>query len=102
MLPDAATGKSARSTFCGSLGGLWGLPGSGFGAGEDGVADGLGFLGVGEGGAGGGAAVETGDEVGDLVDEGVFVADVESGDPPVFHIRLVAAVVGDMNVSPTA
>lgn len=68
--------------------------------GEDGVADAGGFEGVAEGGAARFAAVEAGEEIGDLMDEGVLVADAEAGDPPLVHVRHIA--VGDVHAAPTA
>src|SRR5262245_11146680 len=40
------------------------------------------------------------DEVRDLVDKGVFVADLQTGHPPVLHIRMLA--IRDMHRLPTA
>src|SRR5687768_18366746 len=60
----------------------------------------LGFEGVAEVGAGAFFLAEGLDEVGDLVDEGVFVADLQAGDPPVFHVGMVA--VGDVDAAPAA
>ena len=39
-------------------------------------------------------------KIGDLVNEGVFVADLQSRNPPVLHVRMVA--VGDVNALPAA
>src|SRR5690242_2762911 len=49
------------------------FPASGFGGGEDGVADALGFERVAEGGVGWLVLGEVVEEVGDLMDEGMFV-----------------------------
>ena len=68
--------------------------------GEDGVAYLGGFEGVTEGGVARGAAVEAGEEVGDLMHEGVLVADAEAGDPPLVHVRHVA--IGDVHAAPAA
>ena len=46
------------------------------------------------------AAVERGEKVGDLVHEGVLVADAETGDPPLVEVGMVA--VGDVDAAPTA
>ncbi len=43
-------------------------------------------------------AAEVFKEVGDLVDEGVLVADLEAEDPPVLHVGMVA--VGDVDRGP--
>ena len=59
-----------------------------------------GFEGVAEGGVARGAAVEAGEEVGDVMDEGVLVADAEAGDPPLVHVGHVA--VGDVHAAPAA
>jgi hypothetical protein len=67
---------------------------------EDGVADVLGFEGVAEGGRRGFSCLEVFEEIGDVVDEGVFVADLEAGDPPVVHVGHVA--VGDVDGAPAA
>jgi len=40
------------------------------------------------------------EEIGGLVDEGVLVADLQSGHPPVLHVRVVA--IGDVYASPAA
>ena len=71
------------------------FPLAGAGGFEDGVADVLGFEGVAEGWGGGFAGLEAFDEVGDLMDEGVFVADLQAGHPPVFHVGMLA--VGDVD-----
>src|SRR5215469_6080653 len=39
-------------------------------------------------------------EIGTLVNEGVFVADLQSRNPPVFHVWMVS--VGDVNTLPPA
>ena len=75
-------------------------PLAGFGRIEDGVADDLGGLGLAEGGAAGAAGFEGFEEIGDLVDERVLVADLQAGDTPVFHVGLVA--IGDVDVVPAA
>ncbi len=59
-----------------------------------------GFEGVSEGGSARFAAVEAGEEVGDLMHEGVLVANAEAGDPPLVHVRHVA--VGDVDAAPAA
>src|ERR1019366_3956044 len=40
------------------------------------------------------------EKVGELVDEGVLVANLQSRDPPVLHVRMVA--IGDVNALPAA
>lgn len=75
-------------------------PGSGLGAGEDGLADTLGFEGIAEGWAAGFAGFEALEEISDLVDEAMFVADLEAGDPPILHVGLVA--IGDVDASPAS
>ena len=45
-------------------------------------------------------AVEAGEEIGDLMYEGMLVADAEAGDPPLVHVRHIA--VGDVHAAPTA
>src|SRR5947209_2028345 len=39
-------------------------------------------------------------EVGDLMDEAVLVADLQAGDPPLVHVGVLAAVVGHVNRAP--
>src|SRR5580704_6485389 len=51
-----------------------------------------------EGGSGGRASVEGKDEVGNLVNEGVLVSDLQSRHPPVLHVWVTA--VRDVNVLP--
>ena len=75
-------------------------PLAGLGAGEYGVADLLRFQGLAKRGACRLARREAGEEVGDLMDEGMFVADLQARNPPVAHIGMVA--VGDVNRTPTA
>ena len=77
-------------------------PLSGFGGFEDGVADVLGAEGVAEVGVGlfGAGIVEALHELDGSVDEGVFVAQAESGNPPVAGVGMVA--IGDVNAGPTA
>ena len=67
---------------------------------EDCVANFLRFLCVTEAWVARLAGLETLEEVSDLVNEGVFVTDLQTWDPPVAHVGLVA--VGDVNTSPTA
>ena len=78
-------------------GGLPGLLGRGL---KDGVADLGGFQRVTEGRSAGLAGFDGGEEVGDLVHEGVFVADLQTGHPPLVHVRHVA--VGAVDVVPAA
>ena len=40
------------------------------------------------------------EEIGGLMDEGVFVADLQPGHPPVLHVRMVA--IGDVDAAPAA
>ena len=61
------------------------FPLAGAGRLEDGVADVLGFEGVPEVGGGGFTGLEAFDEIGNLMDEGVFVTNLETRDPPVFQ-----------------
>src|SRR5436309_10843987 len=39
-------------------------------------------------------------EIGELMDERVLVSDLKSGDPPMFHVGMIA--VGDVNAAPPA
>lgn len=77
-------------------------PLSGFGGLENGVADVLGAEGVAEIGVGffGAGIVEALHELDSTVDEGVLVAEAESGNPPVAGVGMVA--IGDVNAGPTA
>ncbi len=67
---------------------------------EDCIADALGFQGVFEARVGWLAGIETLEEIGDLVGKGVFVADLQAGNPPVAHVGLVS--VGDMDAAPAS
>ena len=67
---------------------------------EDRVADFRGLEGVAEGRVAWGTFVEAFQEVGNLMDEGVLVADAETGHPPLVHVRHVA--VGDVHAPPAA
>src|SRR5262245_48452860 len=42
------------------------------------------------------------DEVSDLVDEAVLVADLQAGHPPLVHVRMFAAVIGNVDGAPAA
>src|SRR5258706_9218586 len=64
------------------------------------VADALGFQGISKRRAGGFAGLQALDEIGYLVDEGVFVTELEAGDPPVLHVRMFA--VGGVDGLPAA
>src|SRR5258708_28005539 len=64
------------------------------------VADVLRLQGISEGGAGWLSAGDALEKVGDLVDETVFVTDLQTGNPPFVHIRMVA--VGDVDGAPAA
>ena len=67
---------------------------------EDGITDLGGFQRVTEGGSAGLAVLDRIEEVGDLVHEGVLVADLQTGHPPLVHVRLIA--VGDVDVVPAS
>ena len=67
---------------------------------EDRVADFRGLEGVVEGRVAWDTFVEALQEVGHLMDEGVLVADAETGHPPLVHVRHVA--VGDVHAPPAA
>jgi hypothetical protein len=53
-----------------------------------------------EGGRHGLVFREAVEKVGDVVDEGMLVTDLQAGDPPVAHVGLVA--VGDVDAAPAA
>ncbi len=74
----------------------------GFGGLEDGVADVLRVEGVFEVGVGffGARIVEAFEKFERAMDEGVFVAEAEAGNPPVADVGLIA--VGDMDAAPAA
>ena len=67
-------------------------PLTGFGGLQDGVADILGSEGVAEVGEGffGAGVIEAFHELDGSVDEGVFVAEAEAGDPPVTGVGVIA------------
>src|ERR1700685_1523324 len=67
---------------------------------QDGIADLLRFQRAFEGGLGRNTSREARQKVGDLVHEGMLVANLKSGHPPFVHIRMVSAVVGCVNRSP--
>src|SRR5262245_50707595 len=75
-------------------------PCTSLGAGEDRIADFLGFEGVAEGGADGLFFGQAFDEVGNLVDEAVLVTDGQTGHPPFAHVGMLP--VGDVNAAPAA
>ena len=72
------------------------LPLTTFCAVEYGLADLLGFEGITEGGVAGFSGFDGRDEVGDLVNEGMFVTDLESRDPPFVHIGHIAIGAVDL------
>jgi len=76
------------------------LPFSSSGGFQYGVADVLSFQSVAEVGAGAFFVAERLDEVGDLMHEGVFVADLRAGHPPIFLVGMFA--VGDVDDAPSA
>ena len=76
------------------------LPGAVLCGGEDRVADFRGLEGFAEGRVAWGTFVEALQEVGHLMDEGVFVADAKTGHPPFVHVGHVA--VGDVHAAPAA
>lgn len=65
---------------------------------EHGVADTLRLEGVSEGGMGGFARFEAFQEIGNLVCERVFITNLQSWNPPVPHVGLIA--VGDVDAAP--
>ena len=71
-------------------------PGPIAGGRQDRIADLGGLVGVSEGRRTWHALVEGLDEVRDLMDEAVLVADAEARHPPSIHVRLIA--IGDMDV----
>ena len=76
------------------------LPGAILCGGENRVADFGGLEGVAEGRVARGAFVEALEEVGHLMDEGVLVADAETGHPPFVHVGHVT--VSDVHTAPAA
>ncbi len=76
------------------------LPLTTFCAVEYGLADLLGFEGIAEGWVAGFSGFDGSEEVGDLVNEGVFVADLESGHPPFIHVGHIA--IGAVDLVPAA
>src|SRR5688572_31012803 len=77
------------------------LPAAAFGRLQNGIANVLGFERIAEGRADRLPllAPKRRKKVGDLMDEGVLVTDLEPGHPPVFHIGLIA--VGYMDRAPS-
>jgi hypothetical protein len=69
-------------------------PLAGLGAGEDRIADLLRFQGVAERGARRLASREPFEKIGDLMDEGVFVTDLQTRHPPLIHVRNRSIHVG--------
>ena len=76
------------------------LPGAVLCGGEDRVADFRGLEGFAEGRVAWGTFVEALQEVGHLMDEGVFVADAKTGHPPFVHVGHVT--VSDVHTAPAA
>ena len=67
---------------------------------EYGIADFLRFERVAERGGNGFAFFVTCQKIGHLMDEAVFVANLQTGHPPMVHVGMVA--IGDVNRSPAA
>src|ERR1043166_2566843 len=67
---------------------------------EDGIADILCFERIPEVGAGAFTFGEGGEEVGDLMNESVFITDLQTRYPPVLHVRMFA--IGDVDRAPAA
>ncbi len=80
------------------------FPATGFGRVKNGFANVLRFQGIAEIGAEGTFLARTVafHEVSELIDEGMFVANVEARYPPLVHVWVLASVVGDMDRAPTA
>ena len=64
------------------------------------IADVLRFEGIAEGGAGRFALGDAFEEIGDLMDERVFVADLQTGHPPFSHVWMIS--IRDMDRAPAA
>ena len=64
---------------------------------QDGIAHFLRFQGRPERRLGRSAGRKPRQKVGHLVDKGVLIADLQSRHPPLFHVGMLAAVVGDMD-----
>src|SRR6476660_7023244 len=77
-----------------------GFPAAGFGRPEDSVGHEISGEAVAEGWRRRPAGPQTVDEVRNLMDERVLVADLQSRHPPMFHIRMVA--VADVQGAPAA
>src|SRR5438045_3251730 len=73
-----------------------GFPLAGASGFQDGVANVLSFERVPESGAGEFVFGERFDEVGDLVNEAMFVADLQAGHPPFAHVRMIT--IGDVQI----
>ena len=48
------------------------------------------------------SSLECFDEIGNLMNEGMLVTDLQSWHPPFFHVGMLATVIGDVNRSPAA
>ena len=74
------------------------LPAAGLAGFEHGIANVLRFQGIAEGRTGWFAVFNALEEIGDLVDKAMFVANLQARHPPVLHVRLVA--ITDVNRAP--
>src|SRR3954465_3782181 len=67
---------------------------------ENGITDVLGFEGIAEIRTRAFAFGKRCQKIGDLMNESVFIPDLETGHPPVLHVRMFP--IGDMDGAPTA
>jgi hypothetical protein len=73
---------------------IWALPLAGPGRFQDSIGNAIGGKGITESWSGGLSAADGIEEVGNLVDESVFIADLQARHPPLVHVGMVA--IGDV------